>query len=301
MKRKICVVTSTRADYGLLRNVMQKIRDTTSLKLQIIVTGMHLSSEFGLTYQEIEQDKFKIDCKVEALLSSDSAIGVTKSIGLSLIGFADSFSRLKPDLVLLLGDRFETFAAATACHIAGIPIAHLHGGELTEGAFDDALRHAITKMSAIHFVATKEYMNRVIQLGEQPKSVFLVGGLGVDSIAHLKLLSRNELEHELGIKLRRKNLLITYHPTTVEKESAETQVCELLAALRDLKDTQLIFTYPNADTGGRVIIKHINAFVKLNPNALAYPSLGQQKYFSCVKEFDGVIGNSSSGIISSQI
>jgi GDP/UDP-N,N'-diacetylbacillosamine 2-epimerase (hydrolysing) len=297
MKRKICVITSTRADYGLLRCVMEKITLTSSLELQVVVTGMHLSPEFGLTYQEIEQDNFKIAYKIEALLSSDTAIGVAKSIGLSLIGFADALNSLQPDLVIILGDRFEIFAAATACHIAGIPIAHLHGGEVTEGAFDDALRHAITKMSSIHFVATDEYMNRVIQLGEQPTSVFLVGGLGVDSILHLKLLTRNELEQELGIKLYKKNLLITFHPTTLEKESAETQFVELLAALDSLQETRLVFTYPNADTGGRVIIKLINDFIRLHPNASAYPSLGQQKYFSCVNEFDGVIGNSSSGII----
>ena len=291
MKRKICVITSTRADYGLLRGVMEKITLTSSLDLQIVVTGMHLSPEFGLTYQEIEQDNFKIDYKIEALLSSDTAIGV------SLIGFADAFKSLQPDLVILLGDRFEIFAAATACHIAGIPIAHLHGGEVTEGAIDDALRHAITKMSSIHFVAANDYKKRVIQLGEQPERVFLVGGLGIDSINNLKLLQREQLEQELGIKLGKKNLLITFHPTTIETESPEFQTTELLSALSELKETRLVFTYPNADAGGRSIIKLVNDFIKLNPNAIGYTSLGQKKYFSCVKEFDGVIGNSSSGII----
>ena len=297
MKRKICVVTGTRSDYGLLRGLMERITLSPVLCLQIIATGMHLSPEFGLTYQEIEQDNFRIDRKIETLLSSDTAIGVTKAMGLGLISFSEAFDSLNPDLVVLLGDRFEMFAAATACHIAGLPIAHLHGGELTEGAFDDALRHAITKMASLHFVATEQYRQRVIQLGEQPSQVFLVGAFGIDSITRLTLRTREQLERDLEITLQKKNLLVTFHPVTIGSVAAQTQMGELLAALHELKDTRLVFTYPNADTGGRSIIKLIDEFVKTHSNAAAFASLGQQKYFSCIKEFDGVIGNSSSGII----
>lgn len=297
MKRKVCVITGTRADYGLLKGAMQKMARSPLLELQVVATCMHLSPEFGLTFKEIEQDGFEIDAKIEMLLSSDSSVGVTKSIGLGLVGFADALNNLKPDLVMLLGDRFETLSAAIACHIAGIPIAHLHGGELTEGVIDDAMRHAITKLSSIHFVSTEEYRKRVIQLGEHPERVFLVGALGVDRIFDTELLSRSELEGALGFTLAKKNLLITFHPVTIGVESAENQVSELLTALQDYKNTRLVFTFPNADTGGRSIIHQINEFVEKNPNAVFVPSLGQRRYFSCVREFDGVVGNSSSGII----
>lgn len=297
MKRKVCVITGTRADYGLLKGVMQKMARSPLIELQVVATCMHLSPEFGLTFKEIEQDGFEIDAKIEMLLSSDSAVGVTKSIGLGLVGLADTLNNLKPDLVILLGDRFETLSAAIACHVAGIPIAHLHGGELTEGVIDDAIRHAITKLSSIHFVSAEEYRKRVIQLGEHPERVFLVGALGVDRIFDTEILSRSELEDALGFTLAKKNLLITFHPVTIGVEAPENQVSELLTALQDYKNTRLVFTYPNADTGGRSIIYQINEFVEKNPNAFFVPSLGQRRYFSCVREFDGVVGNSSSGII----
>ena len=297
MSRKICVVTGSRAEYGLLRWVMEEIRNTSDLQLQLIVTGMHLSPEFGLTYREIEQDGFSIDYKVEMLLSSDTTTSVTKSMGLGLIGFAEALNYLKPDLILVLGDRFEIFSAATAAMVARIPIAHLHGGESTEGAFDEAIRHSITKMSHLHFVAAEEYRQRVIQLGEHPDRVFLVGGLGIDSMYRLSLLDRDALEASLDFKFGPKNLLVTFHPTTLENTTSQQQMEELLAALDLLEDTNLIFTMPNADTDSRVIMELIEFFVAKHPNARAYTTLGQLRYFSCLQFVDGVIGNSSSGLL----
>lgn len=296
MNRKICVITGTRAEYGLLRWVMQGIKDDPELTLQVIATGMHLSPEFGLTYREIEQDGFQIDRKVEMLTSSDTPVGIAKSMGLGLIGFADALNELQPDLIVVLGDRFEIFTAVSAALVACIPVAHLHGGETTEGAFDEAFRHSITKMSHLHFVAAEEYRQRVIQLGEQPERVFLVGGLGIDNIKRLKLLGRAELETSFDFKLAQKNLLITFHPVTLEKATAADQMAELLAALAELKDTQLIFTMPNADTDGRVLIKMVEQFVAQHSNARAYTSLGQLRYLSCIAHVDGVVGNSSSGL-----
>jgi GDP/UDP-N,N'-diacetylbacillosamine 2-epimerase (hydrolysing) len=297
MSRKICVITGTRAEYGLLRWVMQGIKDDPQLDLQIVATGMHLSPEFGLTYRAIEEDGFQIDRKVEALTSSDTAVGIAKSMGLGLIGFADALSELQPDLIVVLGDRFEIFAAVAAALVARIPVAHLHGGEKTEGAFDEALRHSITKMSHLHFVAAEEYRQRVIQLGEQPDHVFRVGGLGVDAIQRLSLLSRAELEAALGFRLGSKNLLVTFHPVTLERATAEAQMAQLLAALAELEDTHLIFTFPNADTGGRALIGMVEQFVARHPNARAYASLGQLRYLSCVSHVDAVVGNSSSGLM----
>ena len=294
--RKICVITGTRAEYGLLRWVMQGIKDDPELTLQIIATGMHLSPEFGLTYRDIEQDGFKIDSKVEMLTSSDTSVGIAKSMGLGLIGFADALHDLKPDLIVVLGDRFEIFSAVSAALVARIPVAHLHGGELTEGAFDDALRHSITKMSHLHFVAAEEYRQRVVQLGEQPDRVFLVGGLGIDNIKRLKLFDREALEASLDFKLGSKNLLITFHPVTLEAATASEQMAQLLLALAELEDTQLIFTMPNADTGGRVLIRMVEEFVAQHTNARAYTSLGQLRYLSCISHVDGVVGNSSSGL-----
>jgi GDP/UDP-N,N'-diacetylbacillosamine 2-epimerase (hydrolysing) len=296
MNRKICVITGTRAEYGLLRWVMQGIKDDAELTLQIIATGMHLSPEFGLTYREIEKDGFQIDRKVEMLTSSDTSVGIAKSMGLALIGFADALNDLKPDLIVVLGDRFEIFAAVSAALVARIPIAHLHGGETTEGAFDEALRHSITKMSHLHFVAAEPYRQRVIQLGEQPDRVYLVGGLGIDNIKRLKLLHRAELELAIDFKLGKRNLLITFHPVTLETATATEQLNALLAELDALSDTHLIFTLPNADTDGRALIQMVHQFVASHPNARAYTSLGQLRYLSCIAQVDGVVGNSSSGL-----
>lgn len=295
--RKICVITGTRAEYGLLRWVMQGIKDDPDLRLQIIVTGMHLSPEFGLTYQTIEQDGFQIDRMVEMLTSSDTSVGIAKSMGLGLIGFADALHDLQPDLVVVLGDRFEIFSAVSAALVARIPVAHLHGGEATEGLIDESIRHAITKMSQLHFVAAKEYRQRVIQLGEQPDKVFLVGGLGVDNIKRLDLLDRSALENLMGIEFGPKNLLVTFHPVTLENSTAKKQMLELFSALSNLKDTQLIFTLPNADKDGRVLMKMIEDYVAQNVNAHSFTSMGQLNYLSCVAQVDGVIGNSSSGLL----
>jgi GDP/UDP-N,N'-diacetylbacillosamine 2-epimerase (hydrolysing) len=296
MSRKICVVTGTRAEFGLLRWLMQEIEASDKLTLQVVATGMHLSPEFGSTYREIEQAGFNIDARVEMLLSADTASAVTKSMGLGLIGYADAYARLAPDLIVLLGDRFEIFAAAAAAMIAGIPIAHLHGGETTEGAFDEAIRHSITKMSHLHFVAAEDYRNRVIQLGEQPERVFLVGGLGIDAIKRTTLMTRAALEASLNFAFGPRNLLITFHPVTLESQSSANQMSELLKALDGLKDTHLIFTMPNADTGGRELMAMVDAFVAAHPKARAYNSLGQLRYFSCMQFVDGVVGNSSSGL-----
>jgi GDP/UDP-N,N'-diacetylbacillosamine 2-epimerase (hydrolysing) len=296
MRRKVCVVTGTRADYGCLRWVMEGIKAADGLELQIIATGMHLSPEFGLTYREIEKDGFVIDRKVEMLLSSDTPTGISKSMGLGLMGFGEAIEQLKPDLVLVLGDRFEIFSAATAAMVARVPLAHLHGGETTEGAIDEAIRHAITKMSHLHFVAAEDYRRRVVQLGEAPERVFLVGGLGIDNIQRLELLDRAALEVSLDFKLGPKNLLVTFHPVTLEKSTAGAQMAELLAALDALEDTHLIFTMPNADTDGRILIDMVERFVATHPNARAYTSLGQLRYLSCIREVDGVVGNSSSGL-----
>lgn len=294
--RKICVVTGARSEYGLLRWLMDGINKKEELVLQIIVTGMHLSPEFGLTCHEIEADGFSIDKKLEMLLSSDTAVGITKSMGLGMIGFADAFEELEPDLVLLLGDRFEIFAAASAAMIACIPIAHLSGGETTEGAYDESIRHSITKMSHFHFVAAKEYRQRVIQLGEEPRNVFLVGGLGIDNIHRLDLLSREELEAEIGFKLGKRNLLVTFHPVTLEKGAAVRQMQELLSALEQLQDTHIIFTMPNADTEGRQLVKMVNEFTIDRHWVMASSSLGQLRYLSAISHVDGVVGNSSSGL-----
>jgi len=294
--KKVCVVTGSRADYGLLRWVIEGIRDSTKLELQLVATGMHLSPEFGLTWREIEADGLILDRKVETLLSSDTPVGIAKSMGLGMIGFADAYAELEPDLVLVLGDRYEVFAAAVAAMTACIPIAHLHGGETTEGAIDEAIRHSITKMSQLHFVATEEYRHRVIQLGEDPARIFLVGGLGVDSILRLPLLPRADLEESLGLSFSKRNLLITFHPETLMPGTAQGQMAELLESLEQRADTTLIFTMPNADAGGRILHRMVDDFVGDHANAYAYTSLGQLRYLSCLQYVDGVVGNSSSGL-----
>ena len=297
MKRKICVVTGTRAEYGLLYWLIKEIQEDNNLELQLIVTGMHLSPEFGLTYKEIEKD-FKIDKKIEMLLSSDTSIGISKSMGLAQISFAESFEDLKPDLLVVLGDRYEIFSATSAAMIANIPIAHLHGGETTQGAFDESIRHSITKMSHLHFTATQEYKNRVIQLGENPNKVFNVGGLGIDNIKKLNLLSKDEFEKSIDFKLNRKNILVTFHPVTLENYTAQEQFQNLLNSIDQLEDTHIIFTKANSDTNGRVINKMIDQFVENNKNkSIGFTSLGQLRYLSALQYVDAMVGNSSSGLI----
>jgi len=296
-RRKICVVTGSRAEYGLLYGVLCGIRGAADLELQTAVTGMHLSPEFGLTYKVIEQDGFRIDARVEMLLSSDTAVGTAKSLGLGLLGFADAWAQLRPDVIVVLGDRYEILAVAAAAMVARIPIAHIHGGESTEGAIDESVRHAVTKMAHLHFVATEQYRRRVIQLGEQPDRVFMVGGLGIDTMQHLELLDKEALQRSLEFTLGRRNLLVTFHPATLEEETAKAQFGELLAALAQLRDTRCIFTLPNADTESRVISHMIEEYVAAHPGiAKAFKSLGQLRYLSCMQHCDGVVGNSSSGL-----
>lgn len=297
-KQKVCIVTGTRAEYGLLYFLLKEIEMAADMQLQIIVTGAHLSPEFGLTYKQIEKDGFYIDHKVEMLLSSDSESSIAKSMGLAMIGFSDAFDDLNPDVLIVLGDRFEIFSAVSAATIARIPVAHLHGGETTEGAFDESFRHSITKMSHLHFTSTPEYRNRVIQLGENPDRVFNVGAIGIDNIKKLDLLSRNSLEKSIGFSFGKRSLLITFHPVTLEDSTAEVQFKSLLEALDSLEDTNLLFTKSNADTGGRIINSMIDDYVSLNSdNSVSYASLGQLRYLSAMQYVSGVIGNSSSGLL----
>ena len=296
-KRSVCVVTGSRAEYGLLYWLMKEIQIAKDLELQIIATGMHISPEFGNTYRQIEQDGFKIDKKVEMLLSSDSEVGITKSMGLGLIGFADAIDDLKPDLIIVLGDRFEIFSAVSAAMIAKIPVAHLHGGEATEGSIDEPIRHSITKMSHLHFTSVEEYRNRVIQLGEQPNRVFNVGGLGIDNINKLELLSRVDLEKAINFNLGEKNILVTFHPVTLENSTAEAQFRELLDSIDTLQNTKIIFTKANSDTNGRVINNIIDDYVANHSNTIAFTSMGQLNYLSSLQFVDAVVGNSSSGLL----
>ncbi|QDV17397.1 GDP/UDP-N,N'-diacetylbacillosamine 2-epimerase (hydrolyzing) [Gimesia panareensis] len=298
MSNRVCVVTGSRAEYGLLSPLLAALRADDAFQLQLLVTGSHLSPEFGLTYREIEADGYTIDEKVEVVLSSDTPVGICKSMGLGLISFSEAFSRLNPALIVVLGDRYEIFSAVSAAHISRIPVAHLHGGEVTEGAFDDALRHSITKMSHLHFTSTEAYRKRVIQLGEAPERVFNVGAIGLDNLQRLSLLSREELEQDLGFKFNKYNLLCTFHPVTLEHNSSLEQVQSLLNVLEQQPDTNVIFTKTNADTDGRIINQLIDEFVEKNPDRYhAYVSLGQLRYLSMMQFADAVVGNSSSGII----
>lgn len=294
-QKKICVVTGSRADYGLLYWVMKGLKEDHDFELQVIATGMHLSPSFGYTCKTIEQDGFIIQEKVEMLLGSDTPVGVTKSIGLGTIGFADALNKLKPDIMMVLGDRFELLAAVQAALIAKIPVAHLVGGDTTEGAFDEAIRHSITKMSHLHFVTNEDSARRVKQLGENPNNIFNVGSPGLDTIRHMKRLTRKELEALLEFTLRKQNLLITFHPITLESNSAD-QFQALLEALDLLKDVGLIFTKPNADTEGLKFIQMLDSFVQSHSNAIVYNSLDQHRYLNTIAYVDAVVGNSSSGL-----
>lgn len=297
MTLKVCVVTGSRAEYGLLRWVLQGLKDDPHFSLQIVTTGSHLLPEFGSTYRAIEEDGFIIDQKVCMPRDSDSPADIVKSTGICVVGFGDALRHLEPDLVVLLGDRFEILAASIAALIMQLPIAHLHGGEITEGSIDDSMRHAITKMSHVHFVATEAYRRRVIQLGEAPDRVHCVGGLGVDVLKRTQLLSRSDLEKALEFKLKEKNLLVTFHPTTISDMPIDVHLTELLAALSEMRDTGLIFTLPNADAGGHELGVMLLEFVAKHSNARAYASLGQLLYLSCMAHCNGVVGNSSSGLL----
>ena len=295
--KKVCIITGTRAEYGLLYWLMKGIELDQELELQLIVTGMHLSPEFGLTYKEIEKE-FTINKKIEMLLSSDTAVGISKSMGLAQISFSEAYEELKPDMIVVLGDRYEIFSAVSAAMIACIPIAHLHGGERTEGAFDETIRHCITKMSYLHFTSTEEYRTRVIQLGENPNRVFNVGGLGIENIKRLALFSKTEFEKSINFKLNKKNILVTFHPVTLENSTSQEQFQELLNAIDELQDTNIIFTKANSDTNGRIINKMIEEYVSTNRHkSIEFTSLGQLRYLSALQYVDAVVGNSSSGIL----
>ena len=297
-KRRIALVTGTRAEFGLLFWVIKEIQSDPDLELQLIVTGMHLSPEFGMTVEEIEKEGIPVAEKVEVLLSSDTPVGICKSMGLSLISFGEVYERLKPDIVVVLGDRFEIFTVAAAAMISQIPVAHIHGGEATEGVIDEPIRHSVTKMSHLHFTSTEPYRRRVIQLGEAPNRVFNTGTPGLDNINKLQLLDREAFEKSIGFKLYEVNFIITFHPVTLENNTAAEQFSELLAALDEYPEAGLIFTKPNSDTFGRSIITMIDQYVQYNPRrAVAFPSLGQLRYLSALAHIDVVIGNSSSGLI----
>jgi len=297
IKRKICVVTGSRADYGLLSVVMRAIKLEPAFTLLIVATGMHLAPQFGLTWKEIEADGFAIDAKVDIQLTSDTPAGVTRSLGQAIIGFADVFDRLRPDLFVLLGDRYEILAAAEAALIAKIPVAHIAGGDTTEGAFDESIRHSITKMAHLHFVTNEVSARRVRQMGEDPAHVYTVGSPGIDVIRNIKLLSREDLEEQLGYHFLKRNLLVTFHPATLDAVPARDQFQELLKALDALGvDTGIIITLPNADTENSSIISMIKDHVSSRPRTRSYSSLGQVRYLSVVAQVDAVVGNSSSGL-----
>jgi GDP/UDP-N,N'-diacetylbacillosamine 2-epimerase (hydrolysing) len=298
MKRTICVITGTRADYGLLKPLIDEIRSDATLIFRLIVTGSHLSPEFGSTCTDIEHDGVPVAERIEMLLSSDTPVSVCKSMGLAVIGFSETYSRMKPDIVVVLGDRYEILCAVEAALMHRIPLAHISGGETTEGTLDDSMRHAITKMSHLHFTSTEVYRKRVIQMGESPEMVFNVGALGIDNIRKMRLLTREELTKELGITFNRYNLLVTFHPVTLDENSGIKHFIILLDELRKLTNTNIIFTKANADTGGRAINDLIDGFVAKQPAAsFVFSSMGQQRYLSTMSQIDAVVGNSSSGIV----
>lgn len=297
--RKICVVTGTRAEYGLLSRLIRMINDSKETELQLIATNMHLSPTYGETYKEIEKDGFTIDRKIPIIEEGkNDAVATLKSMAKAISGFADAFNELKPDMIVLLGDRYEILAAAEAALIKRIPIAHIHGGEVTEGAYDDAIRHSITKMSQLHFTSTEEYRKRVIQLGEQPDRVFYVGALGVENVKTLPLMSKDEIQRNLGFEINEKTILVTYHPVTLGPDSMKKDIDAFIAALDARPEIRIIFTMPNSDNGSEVIVEVINAFVEKNKNrAVAFKSLGLVRYLSAMKYCGAVVGNSSSGIL----
>ena len=296
--QRVCIVTGTRAEYGLLKWVMQELKEDPEVDLQIVATGTHLAPSFGETRSEIEGDGFRVDETVEMLLDSDTSVGTAKSVGLGTIGMAEALQRLAPDVVLLLGDRFEVLAAAQAALVAKVPVAHVHGGETTEGAVDESIRHAVTKMASVHFVAAAPFRRRVVQLGEHPSRVFNVGAPGLDALRRVDLMDRPTLEASLGAELRPPTFLITYHPATLQDTPPEESVQELLRALSRFPEAQLLFTKSNADSGGRAINRRIEQYAEREgERARVYESLGQRRYLSALRYVDLVVGNSSSGLI----
>ncbi len=296
-KKKICVVTGSRSEYGLLKDLILKIKKSKKLKLILMVTGMHLSKRYGFTYKEILKDKLQIKEKIRILKNDDSSVAISQAVSKGIKNFSKKFKKHKPHLLVVLGDRFEIFSAATAAMLSRIPIVHIHGGEITEGSIDDAIRHSITKMSHVHFVTNKVYKKNVIQLGESPKNVFLVSGLGADFIKNNKFLSKDLLEKNLKFKFLKKNILVNFHPETLEAGKSKKHIVELLRALKKFQDTRIIFTMPNSDHESKIIFKEINKFVQQNKNSKVFKSLGNIRYLSCMKFCSVIIGNSSSGIL----
>lgn len=297
--RKICVVTGTRAEYGLLSRLIRLIDESEKTQLQLIATNMHLSPTYGETYKEIEADGFKIDKKIPIIEEGkNDAVATLHSMAKAVAGFADAFDDLNPDIIVLLGDRYEVLSAAEAALIERIPVAHIHGGEVTEGAYDDAIRHAITKMSLLHFTSTEEYRKRVIQLGEQPERVFYVGSLGVENVKKLPLFTQEEMESEIGFKIDKKTILVTYHPVTLGPNDMKRDITSFMEALDERPALRVIFTMPNSDNGSEEIAKAIDGFVSNNSGrARAFKSLGLRRYLSAMKYCGAVVGNSSSGIL----
>ncbi|MBF4695133.1 UDP-N-acetylglucosamine 2-epimerase [Fusibacter ferrireducens] len=297
MKKIISILTATRAEYGLLKPIINKLNSVEEFDVRIVATGAHLSPEFGLTYQEIEKDGFNIDEKIEILLSSDTPSSISKSMGLAMISFADYFEKLHPDLLIVLGDRYETLAVATTAMNQRVPIAHLYGGETTEGAIDESIRHAITKLSYLHFTSTEEYRKRVIQLGEHPDRVYNVGAIGIENILNEKLYSKEKLEESLKINLSKPYAMVTFHPVTLENNSSQEQIKSLLEVCRENENLSFIFTKANADAEGRIINQFIDQYAQENDNINAFTSLGMVGYLSALKYAAIVIGNSSSGLL----
>lgn len=298
VKRRIGVFTGTRAEYGILYWLLRELQDAPDIDFRLLVSGMHLSPEFGYTVRDIEADGFDIDERVEMLLSSNTATGTVKSMGIGLIGMADALARMAPDILVIVGDRFEALVAAQAALIQRISIAHIHGGEVTEGAFDDAIRHAITKMSQWHFVSTESYRRRVIQLGESPECVFRVGAPGLEHLQRSTLMDRAALESSLGFSLGETTFLMTYHPATLGGEDPAEAIDALWEACEHFPEATVVVTYPNADEGGRLIIERIERAAAHRPDRVwAVQSLGSRRYHSLLAQADLVIGNSSSGIL----
>jgi GDP/UDP-N,N'-diacetylbacillosamine 2-epimerase (hydrolysing) len=300
--RKVCIFTSTRAEWGLLRGLAEQICQSGCLQLQLLVSGSHLSEKLGMTVREIEDDGFVADVKVDILKYDDTPLGICKTMGLAVGEYGEALDRLKPDVLVLLGDRYETFCAAAAAQVHRIPVAHIHGGETTEGAVDEAFRHSITKMAHLHFASCEEYRRRIIQLGENPERVFNVGALGIENIRRIKLMSRGELEPSIEFRLNDPFFLVTFHPVTLEKSTAGQQFGELLAALEQFPEHKIIFTKANADTDGQVINAMIEGYAAARlDRCLSVDSLGLRRYLSAMKLCDAVVGNSSSGILETPV
>jgi GDP/UDP-N,N'-diacetylbacillosamine 2-epimerase (hydrolysing) len=294
---KIYIITSTRADFGLLKNLIFKIKKNKNFILKVIASGTHFSKKYGYTYDEIKESKIQIYRKIICKFNSDNSEGISQVISKCITESSKIFKTFRPDMVIVLGDRYEILASTISAHLSRIPVAHIHGGEVTHGVIDDAFRHSITKMSHIHFVANAIYKKRVVQLGESPKNVYVVGGLGVDSISKTNLLKKSELEKKFNLKFNKTNFLVNFHPETLNKNLAKKQIRELLSAFSELKNTGLIFTIPGPDLENEIVVKLIKKFTLKHKNAYFFKSLGQVNYFSFLNQVDGMIGNSSSGLL----